>query len=163
MINAIKSSKDQKRVGIAWLLLTSAFALHVSDEALTGFLSIYNSTVVALQAKYPWFAMPAFDFREFLTTMICVVVVLFALSPLFFDNVRWARPLGYFAAVVQILNAFGHIIGTVLGRTVQSVHFSRPAPGFYSSPFLLIASAYLLYALAQSRVQPAVANAAMSR
>ena len=162
MINTIKSSRDQKRLGIAWLLLTSAFAVHVFDEAVTGFLGIYNPTVLVLRAKYSWFAMPIFDFREFLTTMICAVAVLFALSPLFFDNVRWIRPLGYFAAVVQILNAFGHVIGTVLGRTVESVHFSRPAPGFSSSPFLLIALAYLLYALAQSRVQPAATNAAVS-
>ncbi len=162
MINTINSSRDQKRLGIAWLLLTSAFALHVSEEALTGFLAIYIPTVVVLRVKYSWFPMPTFDFRQWLTGLICAVVVLFALSPLFFGNVRWIRPLGYFAAVVQILNAFGHIIGTILGRTAESVHFSRPAPGFYSSPFLLIASAYLLYALAQSRVQPAVANAAVS-
>jgi hypothetical protein len=162
MLITIKSSKDQRRLGMAWLLLTSAFALHVLDEAVTGFLAIYNPTVVALRAKYSWFPMPTFDFRQWLAGLICAVVVLFALSPFFFDNVRWIRPLGYFAAVVQILNAFGHIIGTILGRTVESVHFPRPAPGFYSSPLLLIGSAYLLYALAQSRIQPAVSEASVS-
>jgi hypothetical protein len=35
----------------------------------------------------------------------------------------------------------------VAGRTVASVQFSRPMPGFYSSPFLLAASVLLLVRL----------------
>jgi hypothetical protein len=44
----------------------------------------------------------------------------------------------------------GHTIFTVLGQTVPSVRFPRPAPGFYSSPFLLITSIYLLVRLRAS-------------
>jgi hypothetical protein len=161
MTDSANSSKNN-RLGIAWVLLTCAFAVHIFDEAITGFLAVYNPTVLALRAQYSWFWMPTFDFHQFLAGLIGAVIVLLAVSPLFYGNVRWMRPLGYFAAVVQILNAFGHIIGTVLGHTVESVHFSRPAPGFYSSPLLLITSAYLLYALAQSRIHPAASKAAVS-
>lgn len=145
------SAGDSKRLGIAWVLVTLALAVHILDEALTGFLAVYNPTVRALRISYPWFPMLTSTFRDWLTGLICAVVILLALSPLFYRNVRWVRPLGYLAVVIQILNALGHIIGTVLGRTVQSVHFSRPAPGFYSSPLLLITAMYLLYALAHSR------------
>ena len=31
--------------GAPWLALCAAFALHVADEALTGFLRVYNPTV----------------------------------------------------------------------------------------------------------------------
>jgi hypothetical protein len=69
-----------------------ALAIHVTDEALTGFLAVYNPTVLALRAKLPFFPMPTFEFRE------------------------W--------------------------RTVSTVEFPRPAPGFYSSPLLFAAAIY---------------------
>jgi hypothetical protein len=64
---------------------------------------------------------------------------------------RGLRPLAYFYAGVMLLNGMGHTVFTVLGRTVASVPFPRPAPGFYSSPFLLITSIYLLMQLRASR------------
>jgi hypothetical protein len=45
---------DQARrggFGWSWFALTVAFALHVTDEASTGFLSVYNPTVTALRAR----------------------------------------------------------------------------------------------------------------
>jgi hypothetical protein len=47
----------------------------------------------------------------------------------------------------MLLNGMGHTIFTLLGQTVPSVRFTRPAPGFYSSPFLLITSIYLFVRL----------------
>lgn len=95
--------------------------------------------------------MPTFEFREWLVGLISAVVILLLLSPLFYRNVRWIRPLGYFNAIINILNALGHTAGTIMGRTVQSVRFARPAPGFYSSPLLLAASIWLLVELRRSR------------
>lgn len=138
---------SSSRLGNAWLILCAAFALHILDEALTGFLNVYNPTVVALRQTLPWFPAPTFGFREFLLGMISITVIAFTLSPAFFKQNRWAAPLGYFFAVVNILNALGHFIGTILGRTVPSVTFSRPAPGFYSSPFLLAACIWLIVEL----------------
>ena len=42
------------RHGWAWVALTLALAVHVADEALTDFLSVYNPTVEAIRARYPW-------------------------------------------------------------------------------------------------------------
>lgn len=37
--------------GWAWVSLCIALAIHVADEALTDFLSVYNPTVRAVQAR----------------------------------------------------------------------------------------------------------------
>jgi hypothetical protein len=131
--------------GLPWFALTVAFALHVFDEATTGFLAVYNPTVIAIRARWGWFPMPTFEFREWLVGLIFGVAVCFALTPLAARGVRWMRPLAWFYAVVQLSNAMGHTIGTILGHTVASVTF--PAPGFYSSPFLFIGSVWLMVRL----------------
>jgi len=133
--------------GLPWFALTVAFALHVFDEATTGFLAVYNPTVIAIRARWGWFPMPTFEFREWLVGLIFGVAVCFALTPLAARGVRWMRPLAWFYAVVQLSNAMGHTIGTILGHTVASVTFPRPAPGFYSSPFLFIGSVWLMVRL----------------
>ena len=124
-----------------------AFALHVFDEATTGFLAVYNPTVIAMRAQWGWFPMPTFEFREWLVGLMFGVAICFALTPLAARGVRWMRPLAWFYAVVQLSNAIGHTIGTILGHTGGSVTFSRPAPGFYSSPFLFIGSIWLMVRL----------------
>ena len=40
--------------GGPWVALCCAFALHVLDEALTGFLDVYNPTVAALRQRWAW-------------------------------------------------------------------------------------------------------------
>ena len=52
------------------------------------------------------------------------------------------------------MNALGHTIATILGHTVRTVQFLGPAPGFYSSPLLLIASIYALQQLRRTRRLP---------
>jgi hypothetical protein len=71
------------------------------------------------------------------------------------DLARALRPLAYFYAGVMLLNGMGHAVFTVLRQTVASVQFPRPAPGFYSSPFLLISSIYLFVRLRASRIAKA--------
>jgi hypothetical protein len=141
----------ESQLGLAWLALCAALALHVTDEALTGFLAIYNPTVLAVRARYSWFPMPTFEFRDWLTGLISAVLVLFALSPFFFRHAQRIRPLGYFAAGLNILNALGHTAATIFGRTVASVSFHRPAPGFWSSPVLFAAAVWMLVELRRSR------------
>jgi hypothetical protein len=137
---------------MAWVLMWVALALHVTDEALTGFLSVYNPTVLALRATLGFWPMPTFEFREWLTGLIFGILVLAALTPLAFHNGRWIRPVFYFCVIVAgVLNASGHTIATILGHTVSTVRFPRPAPGFYSSPLLLIVSIYALVQLRRTR------------
>jgi hypothetical protein len=140
-----------RKLGIAWVLLCAAFALHVVDEALTGFLAVYNPTVVALRKRLGYWPMPTFEFREWLAGLMVAVVVLFLCSPFVFRGHRWIRPVFYFLAIVILFNGLGHSCFSILGRTVSSVHFPRPAPGFYSSPFLLVTSIYALVQLWRTR------------
>lgn len=140
-----------RKLGLAWVLLCVAFALHVVDEALTGFLAVYNPTVDALRERLGYWPMPNFEFKGWLTGLIVAVVVLFACSPFVFGGQRWIRPLFYVLAIVMLLNGLGHSYFTILGHTVSSVRFSRPAPGFYSSPFLLVTSVYALVQLWRTR------------
>jgi len=77
--------------------------------------------------------------------------VFLVLTPLAYRKVRWLRPLAYFYACIMLLNGLGHTVATIFGRTVSTVHFRRPAPGFYSSPLLFTASIYLLFCLTRTR------------
>jgi hypothetical protein len=133
--------------GRPWLFLTAALGLHVLDEAVTGFLPVYNATVLALSEQYlrTWgrFPAPTFTRNQFLFLMITTVALCFAVTPFAARGARWMRPLAWFAVVIQFLNAMGHTLGTILGHTVASVTFPRPAPGFYSSPLLFIGSVWL--------------------
>jgi hypothetical protein len=144
-------SASRSRLGWAWVAFCLATALHVTDEALTGFLSVYNPTILAVRPR-GWRFPPTFEFQGWLTGVIFAVAIGLAFSPLFFRGVRRIRPIAYFlAVVVGVVNPLGHITGTILGHTVASVRFPRPMPGFYSSPLLLAAAVCLLVQLAKSR------------
>jgi hypothetical protein len=143
-------SGGRSNFGMAWLLLCLTFCAHVADEALTGFLDIYNPTVLAMRTQYSWFPMPTFEFRQWLIGLIVANAVFLLLTPFAFRNAWWLRPLAYFYAGVHLLNAMGHTVASIFGQTVSTIHFRRPAPGFYSSPLLFAASIYLLVRLRAS-------------
>jgi len=147
-------AQPNTKVGTAWLCLCVALAAHVTDEAMTGFLSVYNPTVIALRGRLGWWPMPTFAFRDWLGGLILLVIVLLLLSPFMFGGARWMRPIAYILAVIMIGNAMGHTAGTIFGRTVSSMRFPRPMPGFYSSPLLLAASIFLLVELRKTRKKP---------
>jgi hypothetical protein len=131
-------------VGRAWVLLCLALAVHVIDEAATGFLNVYNPSVRAIRSQWPWLPLPVFDFYQWIVGLAVAVVGLLALYSVVRRGIPWARIVAYVFAVLMIANALGHTIGTIFGRTVGSVQFPRPMPGFYSSPFLFVAALYLL-------------------
>jgi hypothetical protein len=139
---------------MAWLGMALALAIHVADEALTGFLPVYNATVIALRGKFLFWPMPTFGFHTWLTTLVVAIGIFAALAPFASQNQRWARATLYFVSIVAgILNATGHIAATILGHTVQAVRFPRPAPGFYSSPLLLLTAIYVLTQLRRTSVR----------
>ncbi|MCL4850181.1 MAG: hypothetical protein KJZ78_02225 [Bryobacteraceae bacterium] len=148
---AVPETQRASGVGRAWLALCFALSLHVLDEASTGFPAVYNPTVMAMREKLPWLPLPVFDFKLWIAGLIAAILLLFSLSPFVFRGARWTRPASYAFAVFMTVNALGHIAGTLLGRTVETVRFSGPMPGFYSSPFLLAASIYILFQLRASR------------
>lgn len=135
---------EDRGFGPAWMFLCGALAVHVLDEALTGFLSVYNPTVMAVKDRLPWFPAPVFRFDVWLGGLIAAVIVLLGLGIFAYRGSRAMRLAATIFAVIMLLNAAGHTAGTILGRTVESVRFPRPMPGTYSSPLLLVAAIYLL-------------------
>lgn len=94
--------------------------------------------------------MPTFGSREWLIGLIVGWAILVSLSPLAFHGAAWLRPMAWIYAAIMLLNGLGHTLFTILGRTVSTVTFPRPAPGFYSSPFLLAASLWMIVRLRQT-------------
>ncbi len=118
------------------MALCVALAVHVADEALTGFLEWYNPTVLALREKYPQLLLPTFTFDVWLSLLIFAIVMLIAAS-FFVWKGRWAmRPISHVFAVFMLLNGLLHIAGSVYMREFM--------PGVYSSPLLIAASIVLI-------------------
>jgi hypothetical protein len=111
---------------------------------------MYNPTVIALRERLGWWPMPTFEFGPWLGGLIIGVAVLLSLTWLVGRGARGTRALAYFFAVLMLLNAGGHTLATIFGQTVSSVTFARPAPGFWSSPFMAAAAIYLLVQLRRS-------------
>lgn len=130
------TTNTASRFGTAWLLLCAALAMHVADEALTDFLSIYNPTVQAIRQRLPFFPMPTFTFRGWLTGLIFAVTLLAALSVPAFRGRKWMAPLAYVFGFFMLLNGCGHIAG--------SFYLGRLMPGVYTAPLLLAASIHLI-------------------
>jgi hypothetical protein len=140
----LAAERRTPRLGWSWLALCTALALHVTDEALTGFLGVWNPTVAALHVRWPWLSMPTFRFDVWLGGLIALVVVLFAASPRFFHGAGVLRLPAYFFSALMVANGLGHTVATALGHTVPEVRFARPAPGFYSSPLLIAAAVWVI-------------------
>ena len=125
-----------RRHWVAWIGLCAALAIHVLDEALTDFLSIYNPTVLAIRERYPSIPLPTFTFEVWISLLIFAIVALTAAS-FFVWKGRWAmRPISHVFAGFMLLNGLLHIAGSFYTRSFMS--------GVYSSPLLLVASLFLI-------------------
>lgn len=120
---------------IAWVALAIALGLHVTDEALTGFLPVYNGVVDGIRAKHPWVPLPTFTFPVWLGGLILGVLVLLALTPVVSRGAQWVRVVSIVLGVLMTGNALGHI--------GASVYWGKLAPGVYSAPLLLISAVAL--------------------
>ncbi len=127
--------REPVRFGLAWVTLCLAVGAHVTDEALTNFLSVYNPAVLAIRQRLPFLPLPTFTFRSWLIGLIAAVLLLFALSPFAFRGAPWMSLLAYPLSILMFGNGLGHISG--------SIYMGRLMPGVYSSPFLLCAASYL--------------------
>jgi uncharacterized protein len=130
---------------IAWVGLAAALALHVTDEALTGFLPVYNGVIADIRVGYPWLLLPTFTFGLWLAGLILAVLVLLALTPVVSRGARWIRITSLILAVVMTGNALVHM--------GASLFWHRLAPGVLSSPLLLAASAALFVAAWRARTR----------
>ena len=124
--------------GPAWLGLCVALAIHVADEALTDFLSVYNPAVRAMRARFPFLPLPIFTFPVWLGGLIAVTVLLFALAPAAFRGAPGMRPAAYVFGIVMAGNGLLHLVG--------SVYIRKAMPGVYSAPLILGVAVYLVLA-----------------
>ena len=125
--------------GVPWLVLCGAFAIHVADEALTDFLSVYNPTVRTIRARFPFVPLPTFTFRVWLGGLVAVLALLLSLTPAAFRGAPELRPWAYVFGITMVGNGALHLIG--------SIYMRRAMPGVYTAPLILAAGAYLLGSL----------------
>jgi hypothetical protein len=131
----------------AWVGLAVALGLHVTDEALTGFLPVYNQAVEGIRADHRWVPLPTFTFPVWLGGLILGVLLLLALTPAVSRGARWIRVVSLILGMLMTGNALGHI--------GASVYRGKLAPGVYSSPLLLTAAVALLVTASRARVRGA--------
>jgi hypothetical protein len=122
--------------GVAWVALCLALAIHVTDEALTDFLSVYNPAAQAIRERLPFLPLPTFTFEVWLGGLILAVIVLLSLSHAAFRGAWWMAPLSYLFGVLMLGNGLLHLAG--------SIYLGRAMPGVYSAPLLLGAAIHLL-------------------
>ncbi|MBI1760936.1 MAG: hypothetical protein HYR56_05800 [Acidobacteria bacterium] len=136
---AVPAAHAFNHQGWAWLALAGALTVHVADEALTGFLSVYNPTVLALRERLLYLPLPTFRFEVWLRGLIAGSALLWLAAPAAFAQRRWLTLFSYPFAVLMCGNGLLHIAGTI--------YQGRRLPGVYSAPLLLAAAGYLLWAL----------------
>lgn len=120
----------------AWVGLCLALALHVVDEALTDFLSVYNPAVQSIREHVSWLPLPTFRFEIWLGGLIVAVIIFSSLTIFVLRGARWMTPVSYVFGALMLGNGLLHIAG--------SIRLGRFMPGVYSAPVLLAASVYLL-------------------
>ncbi|HJU44777.1 MAG TPA: HXXEE domain-containing protein [Vicinamibacterales bacterium] len=128
--------RSNPQFGRAWLALAIALGLHVLDETLTDFLSVYNPIVRQARERWGWFPMPEFTFGVWLGGLCLLVTVLLLLTPLAYRGSRALRIFAYPYGVIMFLNGVGHLVG--------SIYLGRWAPGATTAPILLATSSWLL-------------------
>ena len=119
----------------AWFLLVALLAIHVCDEAATGFLEFYNPLVLSVRAREHWFPMPTFTFGWWLAGLILLVIALTLLGRVLRSGSVGTRVVSSVFAGIMLLNGIGHLGG--------SWYFHRWLPGTTSAPLLVGASVLL--------------------
>jgi hypothetical protein len=132
------------RFGWAWLFFALTLAIHVADEALHDFLSIYNPNALAIRARFPLIPIPTFTLKSFIITLGTAILFLLCLAPLAFRDSPKLRKIAVPLSIVAG-------IGNGLLHLLSSLYFSRWMPGSFSSPLLLLSGSFLLSTALQSR------------
>jgi hypothetical protein len=133
-------SRLRRRHWLAWMALCGALAIHVADEALSGWLDWYNPTAREIHEQYPIvilpILLPTFTFEIWISLLIFAVVMLSAASYFVWTG-RWAmRPISHVFAVFMLVNGLVHIAHSIYTREFM--------PGVYTSPLIMAASIVLI-------------------
>ncbi len=127
---------EGSRFGLAWVTLCAALAIHVADEALTGFLSVYNP---AIRERVPFLPLPTFTFGIWLGGLVVAVIGLASLSPFAFAKAAWMAVPSSAVAVFMLGNSALYIGASLYRRQFM--------PGVYSAPLLIAAAAWVLLSI----------------
>ncbi len=111
----------------AWLMLVGALAIHVVDEAFTGFLGFYNPLVLNIRSWLPWFPMPTFTYGVWLTGLIVLVSLLTLLAPVIRRGGVASRLASWIFSVIMFLNGLGHLAGSLVLGPMAAWCNVRPA------------------------------------
>lgn len=130
----VRATRRRSRLGLAWLLLCLVLAVHVAEEALTGFLPAYNLVADAIRDLFPFLPVPALSVSMWLFATIGLVAALTALAPLAYRGFALMRVATVGLSLVLLANVSGHIGGSIFA--------GRPMPGVYSTPILAVAGVY---------------------
>jgi hypothetical protein len=120
----------------AWIALVAVLALHVVDEAFTGFLDFYNPLVRDIRASVAWFPMPTFTLGPWLAGLTAAVALLGLATPAVGRGATGTWLASWIFGGIMIVNGVGHLLG--------SVYFGRWLPGATTGPLLVVAGAWLL-------------------
>ena len=122
----------QNRDVLAWVAMVSSLAFHVVDEALNDFLSFFNPLVENMRVRLEFFPMPTFEFKYWISGLICVVAIGYLAIPLVRRGAQGIKIVMVVAGALMVLNSLGHM--------AASIYMGRVVPGTLSSPLLLVAS-----------------------
>ena len=136
MISSIHSV-PANRFGKAWLMLSFFLLLHIIDEALNGFLPVYNETASKIRAG-TGIPFPTFTFAYWFTGLICADLWLLFLSRYALQGKRVIIWLAYPFAIIMFANGLVHLVG--------SLYLQQWIPGTITAPFLVYGSLNLLLA-----------------
>ncbi len=126
------SNKD----ATAWVAMVTALALHVLDEATSGFLPFYNQLVLDIRDGLGFSPMPTFSYGAWLGGLIGAILIGYLVVLLILRNGRVIRIVTTVVGVIMVANALGHMLG--------SIYFGRLLPGFWSSPLLLLVAMWVV-------------------
>ncbi|OGF67412.1 MAG: hypothetical protein A2Y62_02255 [Candidatus Fischerbacteria bacterium RBG_13_37_8] len=121
---------------LAWFVLVTAVALHVIDEAITGFLPFYNQAVYDIKARLGFFPAPTFSFGMWIEGLIVAILIGYSIIPLVARGGRIIRVVTLVVGIMMVINALGHLLGSLFTKTIL--------PGMWSSPILLFAALYVV-------------------
>ena len=121
--------------------MSSAIALHVADETITGFLPFYNNLVENLRAKLGFFPAPTFSFGIWFGGLITGIFLCFGFTIFIARGGRLNRWIATILGGLMTFNALGHLSG--------SLYYGKVLPGASSSPLLLLASLYMVFRVIQ--------------
>jgi len=116
----------------AWLLLCAVLAVHLTDEALTGFLDLWNPTVVNIRQRAPWLPLPTFKFPVWISLLALAVIGLLIVSHWVGRDLKWIVSASYAFSGLMLANAIAHL--------AFSIYKGQWMSGAYTSPLLLIAA-----------------------